>query len=74
MMYNMYCDPLKNLVMFLPDGTSDADVLSLAAAAVPEFSDASIKPTGYIDLFHKHATYPLNEMTPAEFTLNLNLL
>ena len=54
MMYNMYCDPLKNLVMFLPDGTSDADVLSLAAAAVPEFSDASIKQTGYIDLFHKH--------------------
>lgn len=73
-MYNMYCDASKNLVMFLPDGTSDADVLLLAESSNPEFSESIAKQFGCIDLIHKHATYSINDITPTEFSVNLNLL
>jgi len=71
MMYSMYCDPIKNIVMFLPDGTSDAEVLSLAALTFPENSETSIKPTGVVDLYNLHATYPVDQITPSDFTLLL---
>jgi hypothetical protein len=71
MMYNMYCDPVKNLVMFLPDGTSDAEILSLAAMTFPEKSQSPIKPTGFIDLYNAHATYALDEITPADVTFTI---
>lgn len=74
MMYSMYCDPLKNIFLFLPDGTSDGDILSLAATTFPEFSESNLKPTTYVDKIHKHATYPINDVTPSEFAININAL
>ncbi|HAH62016.1 MAG TPA: hypothetical protein DCL73_07950 [Treponema sp.] len=74
MMCTMYTDPTKNLVMFLPDGVTDAEILALCAVASPEDDsddDSGIKPTGIIDLYNLHATYSLNEMTPNSFTIQL---
>jgi hypothetical protein len=67
----MYTDPTKNLVMFLPDGVTDAEILSLCAVAFPEDDGSGTKPTGIIDLYNLHATYSLNEMTPNSFTIQL---
>lgn len=74
MMCTMYTDPTKNLVMFLPDGVSDAEILALCAVASPEEDSddgSGIKPTGIIDLYNLHATYSINEMTPNSFTIQL---
>ncbi|MCR5289332.1 MAG: hypothetical protein K6E51_05020 [Treponema sp.] len=67
MMCSMYCDPIKNIVMFLPDGTTDAEILSLAAMTFPdEGEETNLKPTGFIDLYNEHATYSLNDMLPED--------
>lgn len=73
MMCTMYTDPTKNLVMFLPDEVSDAEILALCAVATPEDlqDDRGMKPTGIIDLYNLHATYSLNEMTPNNFTVRI---
>jgi hypothetical protein len=72
MMCTMYTDPTKNLVMFLPDGVTDAEILALCAVASPDNDDDSgIKPTGVIDLYNLHATYSLSEMTPNSFAIKI---
>ncbi len=71
MMCSMYCDPVKNLWMFLPDGTTDAEVLSLAATTFPEECNPYDKPTVVVDLSHEHATYPVEAITPSDFTMLL---
>jgi hypothetical protein len=71
MMYSMYCDPVKNIVMFLPDGTSDAEVLSLGALTLPVNQETLIKPVGFIDLYNAHATYSPDKMAISDFTMIL---
>ena len=74
MICTMYTDPTKNLVMFLPDDATDAEILSLCAVSSPvDGSDdgSGIKPTGVIDLYNLHAIYSLSEMTPNSFTIQL---
>jgi hypothetical protein len=74
MMCTMYTDVTKNLVMFLPDGVSDAEILALCAVAAPDDDSddvSGIKPTGIIDLYNLHATYSLNDMTPNTFAIQL---
>ena len=74
MMCTMYTDPTKNLVMFLPDNATDAEILSLCAVSTPadDSDDGSgIKPTGIIDLYNLHAVFSLSEMTPNSFTIQL---
>lgn len=67
MMCSLYTDPTKNLVMFLPDGVTDAEILALCAVASPDDDSddgSGMKPTGIIDLYNLHATYSLSEMMP----------
>jgi hypothetical protein len=72
MMCTMYSDPSKNLVMFLPDGVTDEEILALCAVASPDDDGndgSSLKPTGVIDLYNLHATFPLSQMTPDSFVM-----
>jgi hypothetical protein len=74
MMCTMYTDPTKNLVMFLPDDATDAEILSLCAVSSPagdSVDSSGIKPTGIIDLYNLHAIYSLSEMTPNSFAIQL---
>lgn len=71
MMYSLYTDPVKNIVMFLPDGMTDDEIMTLGAVAFPEDDSSNLKPTGFIDLYNLHATYPLNDITPDNFTFQL---
>ena len=32
----MYCDSEKNLLMFLPDGITDAEIMALGSVAFPD--------------------------------------
>lgn len=68
---SMYCDSSKNLMMFLPDNVTDEEILELGKVAFPEFESpfkTSFKPTAILDLSNFHADYPIDQMTPTEFT------
>lgn len=65
----MYSDPEKNIVMLLPDGFTDDEIIALGSIAFPEDIEDTggcNKPTGFINLYNLHATYELNEITPTE--------
>ena len=68
----MYCDSEKNLLMFLPDGITDAEIMALGSVAFPD-GDSNIGsskvPTGIINLYDLHASFSLEEMTPNDIFL-----
>lgn len=68
----MYCDSEKNLLMFLPDGITDAEIMALGSVAFPDGDSnvgSSKVPTGIINLYDLHASFSLDEMTPNDIFL-----
>ena len=59
----MYCDSEKNLLMFLPDGITDAEIMALGSVAFPDGDSnvgSSKVPTGIINLYDLHASFSLD--------------
>ncbi len=70
MFMTMYSDAEKNVIMFLPDDATDAEVMQLGDVLFPDEEDcmgSSSKPTGYIDLYNLHARYQLDNIIPNDF-------
>ena len=70
MFMTMYSDSEKNVVMFLPDDITDAEVVQLGDVLFPDEEDcvgSADKPTGYIDLYNLHARYPIDTILPDVF-------
>ena len=69
---SMYCDSEKNILMFLPDGITDAEIMALGSVAFPD-DESNIgsgkTPTGIINLYDLHASFSLNDMTPNDIFL-----